>query len=658
MRALEIRRKDDKPMVIHTKEKTKIHRKGKREVRIKGRNVLVVTKRPGTMAREEAKAASGKKHTDAEPVVKDSEEKSRRKQGRHDTVRAECLYGEPEREKKQPVGRDREYFLQENGLRKSFRENKANMSGKAVSLGVKTALDQAEGGSELYDSYVVMDGMIRPVTENAVQSGRNLYQRRSEQKTKAKNSGNAAHKMERGRNASEPKEWRERKYQRSLSEKPQNAANQTSSKSGKSTERKSGSKEKPRTAVTTESAVMEAGGNGADRQSMKNFTRNRMIQLFVSKLRQEENQDSAAKTLKDIITMQFMIVMKQAARYTGLFLAGMFFLMALLALPVIAVLAVIYNSPFAVFFPSISSAETTQDVLAAYMAEFDHEVETELYKTDGHDRSEKVYVDFEGDGIPDNYYDILAVYMVKHGNGDTATDMTDKAKQNLKKVFDDMCSYSISDGTEKETDEDGNDVTYTVKYVNVVLKTCQEMIPVYNFNADEQEMLKEMMKPEYLVMIGYEGAGGEQGNGPGQYQAVIDEISDANGKKVVEFALSKVGYPYSNALRDSGTHFDCSSLAYYAWHYAGVNISYHGSTTAASEGQLCYDNNWLVHFDEMQPGDLIFYSYEKNGRFKNISHVAIYTGNGMVVEAANKRLGVVYRPVQGKSSIVMVGRPR
>ena len=42
----------------------------------------------------------------------------------------------------------------------------------------------------------------------------------------------------------------------------------------------------------------------------------------------------------------------------------------------------------------------------------------------------------------------------------------------------------------------------------------------------------------------------------------------------------------------------------------------------------------------------------------DISHVAIYAGNGMAVEAANARLGVVYRPVQSRSSIVMVGRPR
>ena len=249
--------------------------------------------------------------------------------------------------------------------------------------------------------------------------------------------------------------------------------------------------------------------------------------------------------------------------------------------------------------------------------------------------------------------------MVKYGNGDTATDMTDKAKQNLKKVFGDMCSYNVTSGTETEINEEGNTKNYTVKYVNVTLKTYQDMIVVYGFGAEEQEMLTEIMKPENFAMLGYD-APGDRGEmiSPEQYQAIVDAISDANGKRVVEYALSKVGYPYSQALRDSGTHFDCSSLAYYAWQHAGVSIAYQGSNTAAYEGKLCYDNNWLVHYDEMQTGDLIFYSYEKNGAFMNITHVAIYVGDGKVVEAANIRIGVVYRPVQGKNSIVMIGRPR
>lgn len=414
---------------------------------------------------------------------------------------------------------------------------------------------------------------------------------------------------------------------------------------------------------TNDSAAGRPAGRGTAGQSMKNSVRNRMIQLFISSQRQEENRDSTGRALKEIVMTDFSAVMKHAAGYAGLFLAGMFLLTALLSFPVMAVLAVIYNSPFAICFPSISSAETTQQVLSAYMEEFYRDVEAELDDTAGYDRSERVYVNFTGDGIPDNYCDILAVYMVKYGNGDTATDMTDRAGQNLKSVFDDMCSYTISVGTEIAEDEEGNENVSTVKYVNVELKTWQDMASVYGFHEEEQEMLAELMKPENTALMGYSGTGGGQQKSPGQqilpeqYQAAVDAVSDENGKKVLEFALSKVGYPYSQALRDSGTHFDCSSLAFYAWQNAGVDISYQGSTTAASEAQLCYDSNWLVHYDEMKPGDLIFYSYHKNGRFMDISHVAVYAGNGMAVEAANTRLGVVYRTVAGKDSIVMIGRP-
>ena len=395
---------------------------------------------------------------------------------------------------------------------------------------------------------------------------------------------------------------------------------------------------------------------------MKNSVRNRMIQLFILG-QQEENGDSTGRALKEIVMPDFSAAMKHAAGYAGLFLAGMFLLTALLSFPVMAVLAVIYNSPFAICFPSISSAETTQQVLSAYMEEFYRDVEAELDDTAGYDRSERVSINFTGDEIPDNYCDILAVYMVKYGNGDTATDMADRAGQNLKSVFDDMCSYTISAGTETAEDEEGNETVSTVKYVNVELKTWQDMASVYGFHEEEQEMLAELMKPENTALMGYSGTGGGQQESPGQqilpeqYQAAVDAVSDENGKKVLEFALSKVGYPYSQALRDSGTHFDCSSLAFYAWQNAGVNISYQGSTTAASEAQFCYDSNWLVHYDEMKPGDLIFYSYHKNGRFMDISHVAVYAGKGMAVEAANTRLGVVYRTVAGKDSIVMIGRP-
>ncbi len=416
-------------------------------------------------------------------------------------------------------------------------------------------------------------------------------------------------------------------------------------------------------AGTKDSVSGRPAARDTGRRGVKHSVRNRMVQIFISKQRQQESRDSTDRVLRDIVVMNFTAVMKHAAKYAGLFFAGTLLLTALLSLPVMAVLTVIYDSPFAICFPSISSAETTQQVLSAYVEAFNGDVEAELGDTAGYDRSERIYVNFTGDGIPDNYCDMLAVYMVKYGIGDTATDMTDRAGQNLKSIFNDMCSYSISVRTETAVDEEGNETVSAVKYVNVELKTWQDMMSGYGFHDEEQEILAELMKPENTALMGYSAAGGGQQAVPGQqilpeqYQAAVDAVSDENGRKVLEFALSKVGYPYSQALRDSGTHFDCSSLAFYAWQNAGVNISYQGSATAASEAQLCYDNNWLVHYDEMKPGDLIFYSYHKNGRFMDISHVAVYAGNGMAVEAANTRLGVVYRAVTGKASIVMIGRP-
>lgn len=59
-------------------------------------------------------------------------------------------------------------------------------------------------------------------------------------------------------------------------------------------------------------------------------------------------------------------------------------------------------------------------------------------------------------------------------------------------------------------------------------------------------------------------------------------------------------------MRDSGNYYDCSSLAYYSWKDAGVDISYGGATTAAAEAQGLDEAGKTVSFDELQPGDLIF----------------------------------------------------
>ncbi len=148
----------------------------------------------------------------------------------------------------------------------------------------------------------------------------------------------------------------------------------------------------------------------------------------------------------------------------------------------------------------------------------------------------------------------------------------------------------------------------------------------------------------------------------------IEEIvseSGATGRQeaVIRFALSRVGYPYSQARRTSGSAYDCSSLAYYSWLAAGVDLSYGGGypPTAAAEASKLQSkgtvvNSTRLNLNEMQPGDLVFYGGHDNGRFLGIYHVAVYIGNGEVVEALNPSHGVVHQTLRTKN-VILVLRP-
>ena len=124
---------------------------------------------------------------------------------------------------------------------------------------------------------------------------------------------------------------------------------------------------------------------------------------------------------------------------------------------------------------------------------------------------------------------------------------------------------------------------------------------------------------------------------------------------IVSLALSKVGCRYSQQERDGEGVYDCSSLVYRL--YAQIGITYLSGMCAAEEAQYLESHQMGVTREELMPGDLIFYSYENNGRYKNISHVAIYIGDGKQVHAANKRRGVVCDPFK-ESNIGVYARPQ
>ena len=129
------------------------------------------------------------------------------------------------------------------------------------------------------------------------------------------------------------------------------------------------------------------------------------------------------------------------------------------------------------------------------------------------------------------------------------------------------------------------------------------------------------------------------------------------GVDAVNIALTKLGTPYSQVLRNEDEYFDCSSFTHYVYAQCGINLSYEGSDTAASQGRYIVENNMAISYDMLSPGDLVFYSFEVNNRYMNISHVGIYAGDGKIIDASLSKKKVVYRPIYSTGNIVLCGRP-
>lgn len=124
------------------------------------------------------------------------------------------------------------------------------------------------------------------------------------------------------------------------------------------------------------------------------------------------------------------------------------------------------------------------------------------------------------------------------------------------------------------------------------------------------------------------------------------------GEAVAELAMTKIGCKYSQDKRYEEGWYDCSSLVQRLYKEVGINLP----ATAATQGEYCYKNAMLINKKHLKPGDLIFYSYKENGKFRNISHVAIYVGDGKMVHAANPSRGVVLDPLR-TNSVVFYARP-
>lgn len=126
---------------------------------------------------------------------------------------------------------------------------------------------------------------------------------------------------------------------------------------------------------------------------------------------------------------------------------------------------------------------------------------------------------------------------------------------------------------------------------------------------------------------------------------IAHETVDENAKKrreVVEYAMQFVGGKYVYGGSDPNRGVDCSGFTRYVLSKAAaINLPH------SSKGQSTYGKQ--VATDQMQPGDLVFYSGTGG-----INHVALYIGNGSIVHASTEKTGIKTSPYDYRHPVKIV----
>ena len=110
--------------------------------------------------------------------------------------------------------------------------------------------------------------------------------------------------------------------------------------------------------------------------------------------------------------------------------------------------------------------------------------------------------------------------------------------------------------------------------------------------------------------------------------SVSTASTSSSGSAIVDKARTAVGTPYSWG-GSSLSGMDCSGLVAYAYEAAGIDVPRTSSQQAAA--------GTSISKSELQPGDLVVWP----------GHIAIYSGDGKIIDASGSKQQVVEREIWG-----------
>jgi cell wall-associated NlpC family hydrolase len=133
--------------------------------------------------------------------------------------------------------------------------------------------------------------------------------------------------------------------------------------------------------------------------------------------------------------------------------------------------------------------------------------------------------------------------------------------------------------------------------------------------------------------------------GPHTNESVIQPMSQEFGgfekgvngwrKAVIEYARNAVGTPYVWGGTNLGSGVDCSGLIQAIFGKAGIDVP-RISYQQANLGKR-------VGLKQLRPGDL--YAWDNSSRNNGADHIALYIGNGMIIEAPRPGSSVRIRQI-------------
>ena len=153
--------------------------------------------------------------------------------------------------------------------------------------------------------------------------------------------------------------------------------------------------------------------------------------------------------------------------------------------------------------------------------------------------------------------------------------------------------------------------------------------------AESADKQPELSMPEFDESAFLPLSNGQKGGVAGTFEEMFPNNGPVGGprQRVVDIAKTMLGTPYVWGGNTPGQGLDCSGFVQQVYKQMGINLP-RLSAAQARAGKR-------VGLDQLQVGDLV--GWDNSSRNNGADHIAIYIGNGQIIEAPRPGLSVRIR---------------